>query len=79
MCSSNGGAQKKEKDRMKLTLPPKLVEMLVCSRTYFALKKFHSQLLTRLMPYSVETNRSRHLITRDFRGNSNIWRFYGAT
>ncbi len=29
ICSSSGGAQEKRKDRMKLNLPPKLVEKLV--------------------------------------------------
>jgi hypothetical protein len=30
ICNTSGGAQEKRKDRMKLSLPPKLVEKLVC-------------------------------------------------
>jgi hypothetical protein len=37
ICSSSGGAQQKRKDRMKLSLSPKLVEKLVWVLSYFTL------------------------------------------
>jgi hypothetical protein len=64
---------------MKLNLPPKLMKKLVWVPVILFCKKFHSQLVTCLMPYyveTVETGCSRPLIeSSDFTNNSITLKF----
>ncbi len=52
---ASGGAQEKRKDRMKLSLPSKLVEKTSLSLNYFVFVKF-SIPVTCLMPCYAETS-----------------------
>ncbi len=58
ICSSSGGAQ--ERDQIKLSLPPKLLEKLVWFRLFCCVKFSFS--VTCLMPYYAETDWRRPLI-----------------
>jgi hypothetical protein len=60
-------ALRKKKGRMKVNLPPKLVENLVWVPVISFCKNFI--LFTRLMPYYVKIGRS-HPKSRDFTNNS---------
>ncbi len=64
ICSSSGGPQK-TKDRMKLSLPPKLMEKLVWVPVI--LLSIILVPYTCLMLYHAKTNRSHPLIARLYR------------
>ncbi len=65
VCSSSGGPAKKTKDRMKLSLPPKLTEKLVWVPVILLCMILIPY--TCLMLYYAKTSRSHPLIARLYR------------